>query len=122
LAFGNFKKKLCEDNQVGGTSISTILILLWKKWNGRQHQILIHDVAWWAPYLEDVILFFEDPCKKQLVGLLCSIKELDNALTSTNAKKGFEVRSTKLRTLTLRLSLKNGLNSRSSLYWKRKTP
>jgi hypothetical protein len=74
LAFGNFKKKLRVDNQVGGTSISTILVLFWKKWNERQHQMIFHDMAWWAPSLEDVILFFEDPQKKQLVGLVCSVK------------------------------------------------
>jgi hypothetical protein len=34
LAFGIFKKKICVGNQVGGTSISTILVIFWKKWNG----------------------------------------------------------------------------------------
>jgi hypothetical protein len=114
---GVLRKKLRVDNQVGGMSISTILVLFW---NRIQHQMLFHDMAWWAPSLEDVILFFEDPRKKQLVGLVCSVKELDDALTSTNTKKG--LRSTKLRTLTLRLSLKSGLNSRSSLNWRGRTP
>jgi hypothetical protein len=55
----------------------------------------IHDMAWWAPSPKDMILFFEDQRKKQLVGLVCSIKELHDALAPTNAKKGFEVNKIK---------------------------
>jgi hypothetical protein len=34
-------------------------------------QMPIHDMAWWAPSLDNVILCFEGPLKKQLVGLVC---------------------------------------------------
>ncbi len=34
-------------------------------------------------------------CKKQLVGLVCLVKKLNDALAPTNAKKGFEVNKIK---------------------------
>jgi hypothetical protein len=80
----------------------------------------IHDMAWWVPMLDNVILFLEDPCKKQLVGLLCSVKKLNNALAPTNVEKRFRQRI--FETLMLWLSFKNGSNSRSSLNWRGKTP
>ncbi len=42
--------------------------------------------------LDNVILFLEDPLKKQLVGLVCSIKKLDDVLVPTNVEKGFEMK------------------------------
>ncbi len=42
--------------------------------------------------LNNVILFLEDPCKKQLVGLVCLVKKLDDALAPTSVGKGFEVK------------------------------
>lgn len=64
----------------------------------------IHDIAWWAPSPEDVILFIEDQCTKQLVGFVCLVKELDDALAPTNAKKGFEV--DKIKDLNAKVVLK----------------
>jgi hypothetical protein len=55
-------------------------------------QMPIHDMARWAPSLNNVILFYEDPSKKQLVGLVCLGKKLDDALILTNIRKGFEVK------------------------------
>jgi hypothetical protein len=52
----------------------------------------IHDMAWWAPSPNNVILFLEDPCKKQLIGLVCSVKKLDDALAPTGVKRGFKVK------------------------------
>jgi hypothetical protein len=52
----------------------------------------IHDMAWWVLMLNNVILFLEDPCKKQLVGLVCLVKKLDDALAPTSVGKGFEVK------------------------------
>jgi hypothetical protein len=47
-----------------------------------------HDMAWWAPSLNDVILFLEDPHKKQVVGLVCMVKRLDDVIASTIIEKG----------------------------------
>jgi hypothetical protein len=55
----------------------------------------IHDMAWWPPFLDNVILFLEDPCKKQVVGLVCTIKKLDDTLASTNIEKGVGVKKIK---------------------------
>jgi hypothetical protein len=55
-------------------------------------QMPIHDMARWAPSLDNVILFYEDPSKKQLVGLMCLGKKLDVALILTNIRKGFEAK------------------------------
>jgi hypothetical protein len=77
-------------------------------------------MARWASLLDDVTLFLKDPHKKQLVGLVCLVKKLDNALAPTNVEKGFEVK--KIKDLNTKLSLRSGSNLRSSLNWKGRTP
>lgn len=52
----------------------------------------IHDMAQWAPKSNNVILFLEDPYRKQLVGLVCLVKKLDDALVPTSVEKGFEMK------------------------------
>jgi hypothetical protein len=79
-----------------------------------------HNMAWWALSSDDRILFLKDPHKKQLVGLVCSVKKLDDALAPTNAKKRFEVK--KIKDLNAKLYLKSGSNSRRSLNWRGRTP
>jgi hypothetical protein len=58
-------------------------------------------------------MFFKDPHKKQLVGLVCPVKKLDDTLAPTSAEKGFEVK--KIKEFNAKSSLKSGSNSRSSL-------
>ncbi len=52
----------------------------------------IHDMAQWVPTLDNVFLFFEDPRKKLLVGLVCLVKQLDDALALIMLKKRFKVK------------------------------
>jgi hypothetical protein len=40
-------------------------------------------------------MFFEYPCEKQLVGLVCLVKKIDNALAPTSIEKGFTVKKIK---------------------------
>ncbi len=67
-----------------------------------------------------MILFLKDPHKKQLLGLVCSIKKLDDALAPTNAEKRFKVK--KFKDLNVKSYLKSGSNSRRSLNWRGRTP
>lgn len=78
-----------------------------------------HNMAQWASLLDDVILFLKDPHKK-LVGLVCLVKKLEDALAPTSIEKRFEVK--KIKDLNTKLSLGSGLDSRSSLNWRGKTP
>jgi hypothetical protein len=79
-----------------------------------------HNMARWASLLDDVILFLKDPHKKQLVGLVCLVKKLEDALAPTSVEQRFEVK--KIKDLTTKLYLRSGLDSRSSLNWRGKTP
>lgn len=53
-------------------------------------RISIHDMAQWAPSLNDVILFFEDSHNKQQVGLVCLVNKLDDIACSNQCKQRFQ--------------------------------
>jgi hypothetical protein len=48
--------------------------------------------------LDMVIVMLEDPRKKQLAGLVCSINQISNELALSTLKKGFLVKNMKHKT------------------------
>ncbi len=52
----------------------------------------IHAMVQWASSPNEVIMFIEDPCKKQKVGLMFPLNKLNDALSPTNIDKGFKVK------------------------------
>jgi hypothetical protein len=52
----------------------------------------IHGMVSWAPSLNEMILFFEDLCKKKKVGLVCPMNKIDDSFTPTSANKRFIVK------------------------------
>ncbi len=49
-------------------------------------------MAWLAPLQDDVIIFLEDICKKQLIGLVCLVNKLNETLVPMNIDKGFKMK------------------------------
>jgi hypothetical protein len=55
----------------------------------------IPDLKVWAHDLDIVIVMLEDPRKKQLTGLVCSIYKISDESTLTLVEKGFFVKNMK---------------------------
>lgn len=59
----------------------------------------IHTLKIWAHELAMVIIMLEDPCMKQVVGLVYSIDIINNELSQTSADKGFKFKNMKAKTI-----------------------
>jgi hypothetical protein len=59
----------------------------------------IHTLEVWAHELTMVVFMFEDPCKKQVVGLICLIEKINNELSHTSANKCFKFKNMKVKTM-----------------------
>jgi len=61
-------------------------------------KMAIHTLKFWAHKLAIVVIMLEDPCMKQVVGLVYSIDIINNELSQTSVDKGFKFKDMKAKT------------------------